>query len=125
MTIFRRQPLIASLALSGLSVGFAMLGSAFAAADPVDAFDPLLSSSCSFEQVDTALHHVAPDAAANLDSSPQQKNQLRQAYNQPPQKRRAAFQQLVAQQQKSGAPAGANATLAATMGKIADTCSRY
>ncbi|WP_216896626.1 hemophore-related protein [Nocardia alni] len=125
MTVLRHQHLTATLALSGLSAGIAMLGSTFASADPVDAFGPLLTSSCSFEQVDTALHRVAPDAATQLDSAPQQKNQLRQAYNRPPGERRAAFQQLMAEQQTKGVPAGADAALAAKMREIADTCGRY
>ncbi len=125
MTVLGHQHLTATLALSGLSAGIAIFGSTFAAADPADAFGPLLTSSCSFEQVDTALHHVAPDAATQLDSAPQQKNQLRQAYNRPPGQRRAAFQQLMAQQRTQGVPAGAEAALATKMREVADTCSRY
>lgn len=115
----------AVLAVSGFAAGAALFGTAVASADPLGDIGPLLESTCSFAQVDSALHKVAPDTAAQLDAAPAQKELVRQAFNQPPAQRKAAFQQLIGQQQRSGMQASPNAEFGAKLRQVVDTCHRY
>lgn len=73
----------AALAIGGFAAGTALFGAGAAYADPMGDLEPLLSSSCSFAQIDSALHQVAPDTAAQLDAAPGQKAALKNAYDQP------------------------------------------
>ncbi|WP_330180104.1 hemophore-related protein [Nocardia sp. NBC_01503] len=115
----------AALAIGGFAAGTALFGAGAAYADPMGDLEPLLSSSCSFAQIDSALHQVAPDTAAQLDAAPGQKAALKNAYDQPADQRRASFQQLIAEQQRMGVTATANQDFGAKMSQVVDTCHQY
>ncbi|MFE7798909.1 hemophore-related protein [Nocardia sp. NPDC057440] len=53
----------------------------------------LAETTCSFAQVDAALHAAAPELAARLDANPERKAKLEQLLNLPPEQRKAAIQQ--------------------------------
>lgn len=115
----------AALAIGGFAAGTALFGAGAAYADPMGDLEPLLSSSCSFAQVDSALHQVAPDTAAQLDAAPGQKAALKNAYDQPVDQRRASFQKLIAEQQQMGVTANANQDFGTKMSQVVDTCHQY
>ena len=90
------------LAGAGLAAGAALLVPATASADPTGMVGPLLNSSCSFAQVDAALHDQAPQMAAILDANPDQKAELKAKFDQPVEQRQAEFQQYLAQHVGAG-----------------------
>lgn len=112
---------VAAFAISGFAVGTALFGAGSAAADPAADIAPLVNSTCSYAQVDRAIHQVAPDAAAVLDADAGQKEMLRRAYSQPAAQRKVAFQRLIGQQ---GANQG-NPAVAAKLRQVADACHRF
>lgn len=122
---------IATLAIGGFAAGDGLFGSGTASADMIDDIAPLLSSSCSFAQIDAALHAVAPPAAARLDAAPFQKVVLQLAFSEPADKRAAVFGQLATQYQRLGVMAGVpgNSTYKSEAGaelrKVADSCHNY
>src|SRR6478735_6117978 len=83
--IVRSGLIVAALAASG-----AFLSTAPAGAGPTN--NPLLTSTCTFTQVDEAAHAVAPGWAAQLDRYPNAKAQLKVVYDLPPRDRAAAVQ---------------------------------
>ena len=107
MRLCKSRYVITALAIGGFAVSSSLLGSGAASADLLDDMSPLLTSTCSFDQIDAALHEVAPAAAARLDSNPAQKAILRLAFSQPPEQRVAMFQQLAAQRERMHAPSDA------------------
>ncbi|MCM6773054.1 hemophore-related protein [Nocardia sp. CDC159] len=114
-------------AAAGLTALAALLP-ATASADPTDELAPLLDSTCSFAQVDAALHDQAPNYAAMLDNNPNVKNQLRQLFDQPIEQRRAQVQQYLAEhpdqvQQAENDPRAAQARQ--LIQQLADTCANY
>ncbi|WP_067564753.1 hemophore-related protein [Nocardia acidivorans] len=115
----------AAVAIGGLAAGAALFGAGAASADPMGDIEPLLRSSCSFAQVDAALHRVAPETAAQLDAVPAQKAALRNAYDQPVEQRRAAFEQLIAEQQRMGMTAQADQEFGGKLSQVVDTCHQY
>lgn len=123
--ISTRYAIGAAAAVYGFAVATAVFGAGAATADPMGDLEPLLSSNCSFAQVDAALHQVAPDTAAQLDAVPAQKSAIQAAYEKPADQRRAAFQQLVADQQKAGVSATANPEFGAKLNQVVDTCHQY
>jgi len=119
---------IAAVALSGFAAG-GLLGSGPASADLIDDMTPLLTSTCSFAQIDATLHVVAPDAAARLDAAPLQKSILAFAFSQSADKRQAMFGQFAAQRQRMNAmmgsqPGGAGLPTEKSneLYKVAETC---
>ncbi|MFI5780282.1 hemophore-related protein [Nocardia sp. NPDC051570] len=115
---------LAAGALTALSV----LLPGTASADPIDQLAPLLNSTCSFAQVDAALHDQDPQLAAALDNNQAVKGQIRQMFDQPIDQRRAQAQQYLAQhpdqvQQAENDPRAAQAQ--ALVQKLADTCANY
>jgi len=116
---------ISALVIGGFATGTALFGAGPAAADPLSDLGPLLGSTCSFAQVDLALHKVSPDTAARLDATPSQKNLLRQAYNQPPAQRTAAFQQLISQHPELATGAGMSPDFGVKLRQVVDTCHSY
>ncbi len=122
---------IAAMAIGGFAAG-GLLGSGPASADLIDDVTPLLMSSCSFAQIDAALHVVAPDAAARLDAAPLQKSVLALAFSQPADKRQAMFGQIATQRQRMNAMTGIHPGGAALpaeksneLSKAAETCHKY
>ncbi len=121
---------IVAFAVGGFATGTAFLGSGAASADILDDFGPLLTSTCSFHQIDAALHRVAPATAARLDAAPTQKLALRLAFSQPAEKRAAMFEQLAAQRRNMAGvkipELGADeADLGPVVQQVADSCHQY
>ncbi|MEV6430282.1 hemophore-related protein [Nocardia sp. NPDC051463] len=71
----------------------ALLVPGIAAAAPGGPGHLLAETTCSFAQVDAALHAAAPELAARLDANPERKAKLEQLLDLPPEQRRAAIQQ--------------------------------
>lgn len=133
MRIGKARYAIAAMVTGGFAVSAGLFGSGTASADLIDDVAPLLISSCSFDQIDAALHDTAPDAAARLDAAPFQKAVLRFAFTQPAEKREAVFGQLTSQRQRIGAMTGirpgngpaSKPEAGAELRKVADTCHNY
>lgn len=113
----------ATLVFGGLTMGTALLGAGIAAAAPTADIGPLVNSTCSFHQIEGALHRVAPDTAAKLDADPVDKMLLQGAFNQPPAQRRAAFQMLLGQRPQL-AP-GSGPEFDAKLRQVANSCHSY
>lgn len=114
-----------AIAIAGFAVAAAFSGTGAATADPMSDLEPLLNSSCSFSQIDAALHAVSPETAAQLDAAPAQKTAIQTAYEQPGDQRRTAFQTLISQQQQMGVAAATNADFGPKLSQVVDTCSQY
>ncbi|WP_216895198.1 hemophore-related protein [Nocardia alni] len=117
-----------ALTVGGLTTAAALLTPGIAAADPTDMMAPLLNTTCSFDQVDRALHAKNPQMASILDQNPSMKAQLQQKFNEPPAQRRAEVQQYLAQnpnaaQQAQNDPRAGQ--LQQTMQAVADSCHNY
>ncbi|MGW1742956.1 hemophore-related protein [Nocardia sp. NPDC001965] len=117
-----------TLALGAAAAVTAFLSPAVASAAPTDFAEPLITSDCSFAQVDAALHDQAPEMAAMLDNNPDMKAQLQSKFDQPVEQRRAELQQYIEQnpeqaQQAENDPRSQQ--LRATLQGVADTCHNY
>lgn len=117
---------LTALALGAAASAF--IGPAVASAGPLEMAEPLLTSECSFAQVDAALHDQAPELAAMLDNNPDVKAQLQTKFDQPVEQRRAELQQYIDQnpqaaQQAQNDPQAKQ--LQATLQGVADTCQSY
>ncbi|MFC9898108.1 hemophore-related protein [Nocardia sp. NPDC127579] len=123
--ISTRHAVVIAGTITGFVAAAGLCGAGIAVADPMSDLEPLLSSNCSFTQIDAALHDVAPETAAQLDAAPAQKAALQSAYDQPVAQRRAAFQALIDKQQQMGITAKSNPELAPKMTLVVDTCSQY
>ncbi|MEU8897458.1 hemophore-related protein [Nocardia sp. NPDC048505] len=120
-----RYAVVIASTITSFVAAAGLLGAGVATADAMGDLEPLLISDCSFTQIDAALHQVAPETAAQLDSAPAQKAALQSAYDQPVEQRRAAFQTLIEQQQKMGVTATANPEMAPKMTQVVETCRQY
>ncbi|MFD0361543.1 hemophore-related protein [Nocardia sp. GCM10030253] len=124
-----RRPAYAALTAGGLATVAMFLAPTIASADPMtDLAAPLLTSDCSFAQVDAALHAKAPQLASILDSNPSQKAELQRKFDQPVEQRRAEFQRLIdenpdAAQDAQNDPRAAG--LSETIRAVADSCHSY
>lgn len=114
-----------AVTITGFAAVAALLGAGVAGAEPMSDLAPLLDSTCSFTQIDAALHKVDPATAAELDAAPGQKVALQNAYDQPVDQRKAAFQALISQQQQMGVTAKDNPEFGAKLSQVVDTCSQY
>jgi hemophore-related protein len=116
------------LTVGGLTTAAALLLPGIAAADPTDLMAPLLNTTCSFDQVNRALHDKNSQLASTLDANPGIKAQLQQKFNEPIPQRRAEFQQYLAQnpgaaQQAENDPRASN--IEQTIQSVADSCHNY
>lgn len=118
--------------LFGAVAGAALLmAPGTASAAPTDTFAPLLYSTCTFDQVDAALHVQAPEIAGQLDGMPEQKAQLRSLYDLPVDQRQAAVDAYFANNPDLNARAEqlANSAegdqAAAVVQQVANTCHNY
>ncbi|OBA67408.1 hypothetical protein A5780_11315 [Nocardia sp. 852002-20019_SCH5090214] len=117
-----------TLTAAGLATGAALLVPATASAGPTELVAPLLNSTCSFAQVDAALHDKAPQLASILDNNPDQKAELKAKFDQPVEQRRAEFQQYLAQHPDEAQRAQQDpraASLSSTIQEVADSCHNY
>ncbi|MFI1913896.1 hemophore-related protein [Nocardia sp. NPDC020380] len=81
------------LVCSGLAVAGSLLAPALAAADPGGS--GMLSTTCSFDQIDAALRAQAPDLAAKLDANPEKKARLQDLLNLPVDQRQQKIQEFL------------------------------
>ncbi|MGW5108381.1 hemophore-related protein [Nocardia sp. NPDC004123] len=116
---------VIAVTIAGFAAGAALSGAGVAGADPMSDLEPLLSSSCSFDQIDAAFHQVEPEVAAQLDAAPARKAAFRMAYDQPMWQRRIAFQALLVEQQQVGAPTDINSDFGPHLRQVTDICHRY
>ena len=119
---------LTTLTLGAAAAATVFLGPAVAAAGPMELAEPLLTSDCSFAQVDAALHDQAPELAALLDSNPDAKAQLQAKFEQPVEQRRAELEQYFAQNPQAAQQAESDPRsqeLQATLQCVADTCHTY
>ncbi|MEU6828950.1 hemophore-related protein [Nocardia beijingensis] len=122
------RPAIAAAAAGGIATVTLLLSPAIAAAGPMDYAEPLLTSDCSFAQVDAALHDKAPQLAAVLDANPSQKAELQRRFDQPVEQRRAELRRAIdenpdAVRQAENDPR--TAQLRDTIRVVAETCHNY
>ncbi|QSE91370.1 hemophore-related protein [Rhodococcus pseudokoreensis] len=68
----------------------AVLVPGIASADPADSAR-LVNSTCSFAQIDAAMHDVTPQLAARLDQAPERKAQLADFFSKSPADRQAVL----------------------------------
>ena len=128
MTSMRVRFTGAVLTIGGLATTAALLIPGTASAEPTELIAPLLTSDCTFDQVDAALHDADPAVAGRLDANPGQKQMLQQQFDQPVEQRRAAVQQYMnehpdeAQAAENDPQAGAARQ---TIQTVADTCHNY
>ncbi len=123
-----RSRFAATALAAGAITALSALLPASASADPTEQLAPLLNSTCSFAQVDAALHDQAPSLAAALDNNPSAKAQVQQMFDQPIDQRRAQVQQYLAQhpdqvQQAQNDPRAQQGQQ--MIQKLADTCGNY
>ncbi|RDI61566.1 hemophore-related protein [Nocardia pseudobrasiliensis] len=97
MRMTHARAAITAFAIGAFTTGAALFGTGIATADLIDDTQPLLTSTCSFSQIDAALHDVAPESAKRLDAAPVYKSMLQMALTQPADLRLKAFQQLEGQ----------------------------
>ncbi|MFQ6397885.1 hemophore-related protein [Nocardia sp. KC 131] len=129
MKVLRSRPAYAVLAAGGLATVTMFLAPTAASADPMtDLAAPLLTSDCSFAQVDAALHAKAPQLASMLDSNPSQKAELQRKFDQPVEQRRVEFQRAI--DENPGAAKDAQndpraSGLSETIRQVAESCHSY
>ncbi|WP_054811181.1 hemophore-related protein [Nocardia arizonensis] len=120
----------AAVALGGVAAAAALLAPGTATAQP-GAAGRLIETTCTFAQVDAALHAVAPDYAAKLDAHPDRKAKLQEFLSLPVDQRRARIQQRLDEhpgareriQQRADTPEGK--AVREKLGIVADTCHNY
>jgi hemophore-related protein len=86
---------VAALAMTGMTAAAALLGTGAASANPAPRA-ALLGTTCSFAQIDRAMHAEFPTAAARLDAHPRHRARLQRLFDLPPTQREAALHQFMA-----------------------------
>ncbi|MEU2031501.1 hemophore-related protein [Nocardia amamiensis] len=122
------RPAVAALAAGGFATIAVFLSPAIASAGPMELAEPLLTSDCSFAQIDAALHAKAPQLAAMLDANPAQKAELQRKFEQPVQQRRAELQRAIDENPDAVRQAETDprtAQLRDTIRTVADSCHNY
>ncbi|MFD7846479.1 hemophore-related protein [Nocardia sp. NPDC059764] len=121
----RAGALFGAGAVAAVALAFAP---ATASASPADLVAPLLNSTCSFAQVDAALHDKSPMLAQYLDQNPGYKAELKAKFDLSPAERQAELDQYLrdnpdaADQAASDPRAGG---IAAAIQQVADSCHNY
>ncbi|WP_406270006.1 hemophore-related protein [Nocardia sp. NBC_00881] len=122
------RPAVTALAAGGFATVALFLSPAIAAADPMELAAPLLDSTCSFAQVDAALHAKAPQLAAMLDANPTQKAELQRKFDQPVEQRRADLRRTIDANPEAARDAENDprtAQLRDTFRVVAESCHSY
>ncbi|WP_067704657.1 hemophore-related protein [Nocardia jejuensis] len=128
MSLVRNRRIAAAFGAGALATLAVTLAPSTASAAPTDLVAPLLTSTCSFSQVDAAMHDKAPSLAQFLDQNPSQKAELQAKFDQPIAQRQAEFDAYVrdnpdaASQADSDPRAGG---IAASIQLVADSCHDY
>lgn len=124
----RNRTAVAAFATGAAATAALFLSPAVAAADPMSMAAPLLESTCTFAQVDAALHDKAPMLANMLDNNPAQKAELQRKFDQPVEKRRAELQAAIDANPEAAAQAQNDpraAGMAETLRQVAAACHNY
>ncbi|MBJ8344188.1 hemophore-related protein [Antrihabitans sp. YC2-6] len=127
-TLVRSSLTAAALALAGTAL---VVTPATAAADPASPAGPLLETTCSFEQIDAAMHVTTPQLAQRLDENPERKAQVEAFFELPVAERQGALEQFLAAHQRlqerreelRNSPRADE--FQAKAQEIADTCHNY
>ncbi|MEV0294676.1 hemophore-related protein [Nocardia sp. NPDC050710] len=82
----------AAIALGALAAAAALLGPGTASAQPGSG-PGLIETTCTFAQVDAALHAEAPEFAARLDANPERKAKLQEFLALPVEQRKQRLEQ--------------------------------
>ncbi|MFE2960859.1 hemophore-related protein [Nocardia tengchongensis] len=104
------------------------LAPATASASPADLVAPLLNSTCSFAQVDAALHDKSPALAQFLDQNPGYKSELKAKFDLSPAERQAELDQYLRDNPDAANQAAADPRaggIAASIQQVADSCHNY
>ncbi|MFF0818579.1 hemophore-related protein [Rhodococcus sp. NPDC003318] len=123
-------PARAALLTAGLAAASTLLGPAVAAGSPVSSL-PLLQSTCSFTQIDAALHATAPGLGSLLDSYPQVERQLTVLFDQPADRRQREVDLYLAANPQLATTADQLLTgpraemIHGTLAVVAATCHNY
>ncbi|MBF6356020.1 hemophore-related protein [Nocardia higoensis] len=128
MNFVRTRTRLAGLTAATAATAAVLLGPAVASAGPAELAEPLLTSDCTFAQVEAALRVEAPELAQLLDANPSQKAELQRRFDQPVEQRRAEFQRLLeenpgAAEQAQSDPRAAH--LSQVLAQVAATCQNY
>jgi len=130
MTSPRTRFIRTAVAIGGLSAAGALLLPGIASADPAPA-GPLVNSTCTFAQIDAALHDKAPQVAQRLDDHPDRKAKLEQFFDLAVDQRGPALDTFLAnhpraQELRDRAQSGPFADqIRQKVQEIADTCHNY
>lgn len=128
MNFVRTRTRLAGLTAVTAATAAVFLGPAVASAGPSELAEPLLSSDCSFAQVEAALRVEAPELAQLLDANPSQKALLQQQFDRPVEERRAEFQRLVEENPDAAAQAESDPRadeLSQVLAQVAASCHDY
>lgn len=119
---WRRSAITVGCLFTALSLS---TGARSASADSI--YEPLVDTTCSYEQVVAALNAEAPDLASMLGTYPQAQTKLRQFLALPTDQREQKIQQGLAAnpqlQAKSGTPEGQQRIQQVT--QVANSCQNY
>ncbi|CAG7589219.1 hemophore-related protein [Rhodococcus opacus] len=90
MNVSRARLHFGIAAVGAISAALVIPG--IASADPADSDSSrLVNSTCSFAQIDAAMHDVTPQLAARLDQAPERKAQLADFFSKSPADRQAVL----------------------------------
>ncbi|MBH0776904.1 hemophore-related protein [Nocardia bovistercoris] len=120
----------AALAVGAAAAAAALLAPGTALAQP-GVGGALIETTCTFAQVDAAMHASAPELAARLDAHPDRKAKIQEFLALPVDQRRARVQQGLAEhpgareriQERKDSPEGQ--ALREKLGVVANTCHNY
>jgi hemophore-related protein len=127
MTI-RTYAVRTALIATAFAAGAAFLLPGAAAAAPTD--HPLLNTTCTFAQVDAAMHHVTPDLAKRLDEHPDRKAKVAEFFSKSPEERKEFLRQKLdehpqAREQFRQSDHPRAGEFMAKAKEIAETCHQY
>ncbi|MFF0489152.1 hemophore-related protein [Nocardia sp. NPDC003482] len=128
MRMTHARTAVTTFAIGAFVTGAALFGTGIANADLLDDAQPLLTSTCSFDQIEAALHDIAPESAQRLDGNPATKAMLQMTLAQSPDLRQRAFQQLETRKQLLGGLLELGMTrpeVGTVLREAATACHRY
>ncbi|WP_327143563.1 hemophore-related protein [Nocardia sp. NBC_01327] len=126
MSFVRNRRIAAVFGAGALATLAISLVPATASASPADLAGPLLNSTCTFTQVDAALHDKAPSLATYLDQNPSAKAELQAKFDQPIAQRQAEFDAYMSEHPDAANTDDPRASgIGASIQQVADSCHNY
>ncbi|WP_067819738.1 hemophore-related protein [Nocardia inohanensis] len=128
MRIVRNRRMAAMAGAGALATVALALAPATASASPADMVAPLLNTTCTWSQVDAALHAKAPALASILDQNPDTKAELKAKFEQSPEARQAELDAYLAANPDAASQAANNPNasgITAAIQQVADSCHNY